>query len=836
MVRARLGAPVGVGALRRRWLAFPFAAAALVAPPFAHAQAPADTLVPAGAEYQMHGPLGGLRRWFYGSRYRSLWATPVAAPLAPFAAGAVEEPRDTTLHLDGLWLWTPEGSVWQYRPLDRDLYSATPQVIRQNLIPSVIQGFNPARHPGAAPVVEALAAVVGIRVPASGQARLGFDLEVRDGNGRLGYLEEVPIAGRTTSDLLDSLRARGGQALDARAYLRERLFDTYLGSWDESPDGWRWIRADSHATWVPGPRGRERAFAKYDGVLAGMARGDVPGFVDWGPDYQDRLGVMPYQLTLDRQLLATLDWPVWDSLSLAMQRELDDTAIARAVAALPPAYQAADSGRLAVALRARRDGLPGAARRLYSLANQEAALFGGPGADTVTVTRHENGGMVVQFAGGLRRTFEPGEADAVALYLQGGDDRVVLLGPGDAGPRLDLAWHPGLTVVGSRQSGLYTTVYGGRLPKNRLGLTYTADSLPVPEVQDLDLARPKPVPLHGTELSPVAWLDINSDVGILLGGGVALTSYRLGFEPFRSRAVIKSGYATATGNYAIEFHGEFTRWRSPVTMSVDAGLSEIAVLHFFGYGNTTPFTGSADFYLAQQKQLYLYPAWNYRIGPKSVFTIGPSYKHVFTDTLTASYINLTRPYGTPEFAQAGVLATAVYDTRDADDFTRHGLRVTAGGSYYPFLFGDGTPFGTMSASVASYVTLRTLPTLTLATRVTGRLTMGDAPVHEAAFAGGSNSIRGYESNRYAGEAAAYFNGELRWKVATVPVVVPWEFGVVGIGDVGRVFNEGDDPSVWHASGGGGIWFAMPDRSLGGVLTVVGSPQGTSLWLSYRFMY
>lgn len=790
----------------------------------------------AGAEYLMGGPLGGLRRWFYGSRYRSLWATPVAAPLAPFAPEAAADTRDTTLHLDGLWLWTAGGSVWRYRPLDRDIYSATPLLIRQNLIPSVIQGFNPARHPGAAPVVEVLAAAVGVQVPPAGLARLGFDLEVAGGNGRLGYVEEVPLAGRTTTEVLDSLRARGGQALDARAYLRERLFDTYVGTWDESPDQWRWTRPVDGEAWSPGPRGRERAFAKYDGVMAGMARGDIPGFVDWGPSYQERLGVMPYQMTLDRQLLAVLDWPVWDSLALAMQRELGDSVIASAVAALPPEYQAADSGRLAAALRARRDRLPGAARQLYTMVNQEAALFGWPGADTVTVTRHEDGGMVVQFAGGLRRSFGPGEADAVALYLQGGDDRVVLLGPGNAGPRLDLAWHPGLAVVGSRQSGLYTTVYGGRLPKNRLRLTYTTDSLPVPEVQDLDLARPKPVPLHGTALSPVLWFDVNSDVGILLGGGVALTSYRLGFEPFRSKAVIKSGYATATGNYAIEFHGEFTRWRSPVTMSVDAGVSEIAVLHFFGYGNSTPFTGSADFYLAQQKQLYLYPAWNYRIGPKSVFTIGPSFKHVSTDTLTASYINLTRPYGTPEFAQAGVLASAVYDTRDATDFTRHGLRISAGGSYYPILWGDGTPFGAMTASVASYVTLRSLPTLTLATRVTGRLTMGDAPVHEAAFAGGSNSIRGYESNRYAGESAAYFNGELRWKVATMPVVVPWQFGIVGIGDVGRVFNEGDDPNVWHASGGGGIWFAMPDRSLGGVLTVVGSPQGTSLWLSYKFMY
>jgi len=102
--------------------------------------------------------------------------------------------------------------------------------------------------------------------------------------------------------------------------------------------------------------------------------------------------------------------------------------------------------------------------------------------------------------------------------------------------------------------------------------------------------------------------------------------------------------------------------------------------------------------------------------------------------------------------------------------------------------------------------------------------------------GGSTTVRGYESGRYAGQASVYFNNELRIRAATLPFLVPWQLGVVGIADLGRVFNVTDDGNVWHGSVGGGLWFSLPNRSAGGVITIVGSPQGSALWLSYGFMY
>jgi len=802
-------------------------------PGIARAQTSADSLTPAGAEYQFRGTFAGFERLLYGSRYRTLWATPVAAPALP--SGQTDRMVDSTSPPARRWYWTPDGTLWEFRPLNRDLVAATPPAIRQNLLPSVIQGLNASRHPGAAPVVAALAEAVGIHVPAARLVRLEGTTAAPGETWRLGYLAEAETAGLSTTEALDSLRRNGGSEFDGRSYLVERLFDIYLGSWDDAPDRWRWERAAGDAPWTPLPRDRDRAFAMYDGLVAGLGRRAVPGLVSFGKAYDRALGLMPIQRALDRQLLTLLDWGTWDSVATSMQQALSDSVIAAAVSRLPPEYAALDSGRLGSTLRARRDALPAAARRLYRLVNQETALFGTSGADTVTITQWRNDSVEVAFRDGLVRRFAPEDVDAIALYLEGGADHVELRGQDRYGPRVDVAWQPGLTIEGTPGTGSHTTLFGGGEKPGGLRVRVLEDSLPPPEIADLSLLRPKPFPLQGTGYSPALWLDVNSDVGVLIGGGVNITSYRLGHQPYYRWLQIKGGYATTPGEYAIEFHGKFNRWRSRAAATLDAGLSQIAVLHFYGYGNTTPSDQPDSYYRARQTQLYLYPAWNFQSRGSARVTLGPVYKYVATDTTVDNFLNNTRPYGIPEFAQLGVQGSAVIDTRDATHFARHGFWITAGGAFYPFVFGSGTPFGGLRASVATYLTPRDSSPFTLAVRGTIRVAVGDVPVHEASYAGGSNSLRGYQSGRYAGNVAVFFNNELRVRIGTLPFIVPWRFGVAGIADVGRVF---DPPSanIWHGSIGGGVWLAMPDRSMGGVVTVVHSPEDTSIWLGTGFMF
>jgi outer membrane translocation and assembly module TamA len=83
---------------------------------------------------------------------------------------------------------------------------------------------------------------------------------------------------------------------------------------------------------------------------------------------------------------------------------------------------------------------------------------------------------------------------------------------------------------------------------------------------------------------------------------------------------------------------------------------------------------------------------------------------------------------------------------------------------------------------------------------------GDFPFAEAAFLGGAGSMRGYPTQRFAGDAAAFGSVELRQPLGQVRLLVRGRLGVFALADAGRVWMDGDSPGGWHTDYGAGVWF------------------------------
>jgi hypothetical protein len=62
-------------------------------------------------------------------------------------------------------------------------------------------------------------------------------------------------------------------------------------------------------------------------------------------------------------------------------------------------------------------------------------------------------------------------------------------------------------------------------------------------------------------------------------------------------------------------------------------------------------------------------------------------------------------------------------------------------------------------------------------------------------------------NRFAGDAYAFGNAELRLRLGKIPVILPVNTGIFGLADIGRVFVAGESSDRWHTSVGGGVWFS-----------------------------
>jgi hemolysin activation/secretion protein len=98
----------------------------------------------------------------------------------------------------------------------------------------------------------------------------------------------------------------------------------------------------------------------------------------------------------------------------------------------------------------------------------------------------------------------------------------------------------------------------------------------------------------------------------------------------------------------------------------------------------------------------------------------------------------------------------------------------------------------------------------LALRVGGEKLFGRYPFQEAASLGGSDSFRALLRQRYIGDASAYADAELRLLLLHNDHSLVPRIGVFGLGDVGRVFWNGETSSVWHTGYGGGVFLSLID--------------------------
>ena len=156
-----------------------------------------------------------------------------------------------------------------------------------------------------------------------------------------------------------------------------------------------------------------------------------------------------------------------------------------------------------------------------------------------------------------------------------------------------------------------------------------------------------------------------------------------------------------------------------------------------------------------------------------------------------------------------------------------------GASAFPAVWDASGAFGDVHGSVSTYLTpggARRAPTLAL--RFGGRKVLGTFPFHESAFLGGGGDLRGFRSQRFAGDASAFGNAELRLPVSQFFLLFPAEFGIHGAADTGRVFFDGDPDGSgeWHSAFGGGIWLSFLNRTQTLSATVMRGDNLTALYV------
>jgi len=666
-----------------------------------------------------------------------------------------------------------------------------------------------------------------------------------------------------TYAVFNNLEKDNDNQVDGAAYLRARLLDLFIGDWDRHSDQWKWAgyKKEGKTRWLPVPRDRDHAFSRQDGVFSWLVSKAVPRITGFGPEYPEIKNLSMSGRPLDRRLLSGIGRGEWDAVADDVQQKLTDQVISEAVRQMPPAMYEKEGARLESELRMRRDLLKKASTELYMLYAEDVDVHASNKPEYARVLRLQDGQVDVAIfkrdgnTGAEKgepfysRRFDPRETEEVRLYLLGGDDRVSVQGS---------VCKDGVKVRAIGGEG--SDSFEDRSEKAMGGYPYTAEKMtffyddgntsqfaggkytsldlhkvaePADEKEKYDL-MPRDSG-HESGMHPV--VDYSPDSGVFLGLGVTVVDYGFRSDPYRYKMQVTGGAAYGKNDlrYKLQYRGDFRTLFRNTSLLVEAGSSGLDLINYYGPGNENYFNDSGlhedDFEILSQVST-LRASLRYPMDKNYQWRAGIGAKWVDLDCKPGSFIDLNRAdvSGIDRNFTGSIHVGFHYDSRDSGDAIElsprkqgryaggegavgsttalSGVMVDVEGRYSPEFLGNDKAFGKVLGEVRTYIPLVASGYSRLALRVGGEKVWGDYPFYESAYLGGSRMLRGYDRQRFAGDASLYAGSELRLYLGTFRFLVPVMYGPLAFVETGRVFVDGEDSGVWHTSVGGGLWFGF----------------------------
>ncbi len=832
-----------------------------------------------GARYEA----GGFKRWFLGGGYRDVWATPIRLPVLDLdgTAGGLT-PVETggygqTFTLEFLG---GDGLEYAVRSIDKNPTRRLDSLFQGTIVARVVQDQVSAFLPTAGLIVDPLLEASGILYPRHelvvipDDPRLG---EFRaDYAGMIGMLVDRPDEGPDetpgfggsrrivgTDAFREQLEEGACDRVDAREYLKARLMDMLMGDRDRHEGQWRWARypeGDGCYVWRTIPEDRDQAFIHSDGFLMTIYRLIRPQQIKFGPEYPNLVGLTLNGWEIDRQLLVELDEADWVEVAEEIQREVTDAVIDDAVARLPEPHYALRGPWIASSLKSRRERLVEEGLRYYRLISEEAEIKG-TDRDEHAVFEHLADGdlrVTISYRGGPRsdrpyfeRTFRRAHTDEVRLYLQGGDDLVEVRG---ASGRIKVRAIGGggddRFVNASGAGGGLTRFYDDR-GDNQVEGRVRYDQRPFERPPATNLVHRNALDWGGVNRY-IPMLGYNPDLGLRAGLLVGFQRYGFRKVPWQSDNAFQAGLASIGPEFFLAWDGRYRTVLWNADLVFHAEYSGLNILRFYGFGNETPGGGNNSFFKVEQRELIFGPGleWSWgrqapreqeidvqRFRPTAKLGFGPVVKYADTppgDNADRFIGSLDpAPLGVGGFGQLGGQVWFELDGRNSSAYPTSGFHLQASGAAFPALWDAEEAFGRLEGTAALYLTpggARRAPTLAL--RAGGANVFGTFPFHEAAYLGGGSDLRGFYKERFAGDAVAFGNAEIRQPLARFYLLFPTEFGILGAADIGRVFFDGDPDAAdtWHTAFGGGVWFSFLNRSQSLSATVVNGDDLTGVYV------
>lgn len=840
---------------------------------------PAQSVTPDSVEivFQKEFSTGSFHKLFFGEHWRNLWTTPVKIPvlnISTFGDGLIPTGRGGGQQTKSIRFKDKYGNTWKFRSITKDPSKVLTPELRESLVSDILLDQISSSNPVGALAANYLLDAAGVLNAKPYLFYLPDDEKLggfRNEFGNLpGILEAHPdeqnaddnfaaaekIVG--TYKLYSRLEEERDEKVDALEYLKARLMDCLMGDWDRHTDQWRWARytVNNKKIWLPIPRDRDQVFPKYDGLLPSLAPLFVLQLNHFDYDYPHPRNMTWNARLMDQRFLSEIKKEKWDSTAAYLQNVITDEVIETAVHQLPDELYLLAKDELISKLKSRRDKLKNFSDNYYNWINRYADVYASMKDDFVLVSRINNRSTQVSVFAREKETgekkgepffdkiFENSITEEIRIYLLDGDDKIVVKGEVDESPLVRVTGGKGddefadssfvhgyfLDFTPFKNLRTQTEFYdsGNKSKFVSSGGTFV-DQTKYYEPEN-DSIRYEPLfkdRYHEWEVNPV--LTYNKDNGVVFGAGPKFFKYNFRMNPYEYWWTLVPSYATNSKSFNLVFQGMFNSIIKGAQVFIEAGYTEMFLSKYFGYGNKTFFDeelSEGGYNRLNQQVMKIHPTILFEVYKNVTLQTGFSVQSFKTSLNTRSLLAGYQygSYGLGKLDMFTLHTAFVYDSRDnfVHPYSGSFAKITV--DYYPQLWGIEEHFIKSTFDLRYFHSLKTFTDFVFAFRAGGEKIFGKYPFISSVFLGGKENLRGYNRERFSGEASLFAQAEMRAYLTTLNIVIPSRVGVNLFYESGRVFAKTNSPDKWHPSYGFGFWFSFLNRAVNFSLTVAFSPQ------------
>ncbi len=622
----------------------------------------------------------------------------------------------------------------------------------------------------------------------------------------------------STSDVLEKMKSDESYTVDEESFIRARLFDLLIGDWDRHQDQWRWAEYESSEDekfFLPIPRDRDGAFAKFDGIAIPLIRLFVPNARFWqsyNAKVQDVKWAQAQGNSLDRMLVTKFGTQIWEKEALRLQQLITPETINKAFLRLPAEVRDSATAGIKRALIGRLSRLPEYAKEYSQYLNKIVILHGTEKDDIFEISRLEDGKTKIVIRRAIsddpdkkiyERTLDGLETKEIWIYALGDDDVFKLTGNDDG--------HSFIRMIGGYGKDEYALeddsglkVYDWKHEKTEFKEAEPPKQLT--NIYETNTYHHRYFNENNNVLKPN--LGYSRDDRFYFGLTDIYTYNGLNGNPFRQRHTLSANFFPRFKAFELAYGGIFGNIIPGWNFELNSYFTTKRFRYnFFGFGNET---------INPEEELGL--SFNRAGLQEFKLDAGLAFHMLRFKALYESYKLLqsedrfftTNAFG-PEIFElqqyVGAETSAEYSHDDAEDFPTKAIYfgLTAGYKLNPQLSDNRFGYFSFKAGFSHKV----IPS--------GDLVFGSVAEVKTNFGnnyffyhspsiGSQNGLRGYRDQRFAGKTYFYQSSDLRLRVKKfITAVAPVTFGIYGGFDYGRVWEPEEVSSVWHTSQGGGIW-------------------------------